>query len=596
MNSIFVSARRVFGLLSLFALSVVAVPQIVLAQAGGAAAVAETAGFGSADLLSIIGTVINVFLGLLGVIFLILIIYAGYRWMTAGGNDEQVNSAKRILINATIGLVITLSAYAIATFVMNALDRAINGNGNDTNPTGTVSIEPFSNSLGGGAIQDHYPFRNQTGVARNTNIIVTFREAMDLESFIEGYDTNGTPTDVSDDVAANDINVDNVQIYATAEGRDTALTDIDVSFTEDLRTLVFNPVPFLGSATSDVSYTVVLGSNILGADGDEVFTSADDHYEWSFITSTNIDTEPPRVVSVTPAAGGTYAKNIAVQVNFSEPVDPLSATGIRQAASGFDNLQVTGTSGSPQPGTYEIGNGYKTVTFTTSSLCGSNSCGEEVFCLPGNQALTALIQAATVGATPPTTDIFPYDGVVDVAANALDGNGDGTAGDDYSWQFTTTDQVFLSPPAIESINPEVLGSNVALDQAVTMIFNDILLTSTINNQNIELTNTELNSGDSHEMWYRFDSAFLTSAGEEVTASSQIPAKSLVTIPHGVFLESVNGNTYVYGVEAMQGVRNQYQNCFRPAAGPDANGGQCGVSLAAPYCCNGVAQATACSLF
>lgn len=595
MNSFFVLARRVVGWLAIFTFVVCVSPRLALAQAESAAAVAESAGLGNADLLSIIGTIINVFLGLLGVVFLILIIYAGFRWMTAGGSEEQVNSAKKILINATVGLVITLSAYAIATFVINTLDRAINGGGGTT-PSGTVSIERFSGSLGGGAIQDHYPLRNQTGVARNANIIVTFREAMDLPSFIDGYDTNGTPTDLSDDIAATSLNTDNVKIFVTADGQNSALTEVAVSFTDDLRTLVFNPTPYLGSATEDVSYTVILGSNIKGADGADVFSAAADHYEWSFITGTVIDTEPPRVVSVSPAAGGSYAKNIAVQVTFDEAVDPVSAAGIRQTVGGFDNLQVTGAAGTPEPGTYAISNGYKTVTFTTSALCGANSCGENVYCLPGGQAISVLVQAATVGVSPPATDIFPYDGVVDVAANSLDGNGDGSAGDDYQWQFNTTDQIFLSAPVIESISPGILGSNVALDQAVTMIFNDVLLTSTVNNENLSLTNTELSSGKSHELWYRFDSTLLTAAGDVVTNSSQLPAKSLITVPHGVFLESIDGKTYVYGTEVTQGLRNQYQNCYRPAAGPDAGGGQCAVNSAAPYCCNGVAQATACNLF
>lgn len=69
----------------------------------------------------IIVMVINAVLGLLGVIFLALIIYAGFLWMMAGGNDEQVGKAKKLLTNSIIGVVIIVAAYAISYFVLTAL-------------------------------------------------------------------------------------------------------------------------------------------------------------------------------------------------------------------------------------------------------------------------------------------------------------------------------------------------------------------------------------------------------------------------------------------------------------------------------------------
>jgi len=69
----------------------------------------------------IIAYVINSVLGLLGVIFLVLIIYAGFLWMTATGNDEQVTKAKNILTRSIIGVIIIVAAYAISFFVLNAI-------------------------------------------------------------------------------------------------------------------------------------------------------------------------------------------------------------------------------------------------------------------------------------------------------------------------------------------------------------------------------------------------------------------------------------------------------------------------------------------
>ena len=61
---------------------------------------------------------------LVGVIFLVLLIYAGFRWMTAGGNEEAIKDAKQMLLNAVIGLVIVLAGYAITTYVLQSVMMA----------------------------------------------------------------------------------------------------------------------------------------------------------------------------------------------------------------------------------------------------------------------------------------------------------------------------------------------------------------------------------------------------------------------------------------------------------------------------------------
>lgn len=68
-----------------------------------------------------IGLMISAFLSFLGVIFLVLIIYAGIFWMVAEGDEAKVEKAKMILTRAIVGLVIVLAAYAISFFVINAL-------------------------------------------------------------------------------------------------------------------------------------------------------------------------------------------------------------------------------------------------------------------------------------------------------------------------------------------------------------------------------------------------------------------------------------------------------------------------------------------
>ena len=64
-----------------------------------------------------IGNIISVFLGLLGVVFVLLIVYAGYNWMTAAGKAEKVEKAQHTIKVAIIGIIIIIGVYAMWQFV-----------------------------------------------------------------------------------------------------------------------------------------------------------------------------------------------------------------------------------------------------------------------------------------------------------------------------------------------------------------------------------------------------------------------------------------------------------------------------------------------
>lgn len=73
------------------------------------------------DLPTTIGNYIRIILTFLGVVALVLVVYAGFLWMSAGGNEEQVTKAKGILKNGVIGLVIVSLAYTITSFVISQI-------------------------------------------------------------------------------------------------------------------------------------------------------------------------------------------------------------------------------------------------------------------------------------------------------------------------------------------------------------------------------------------------------------------------------------------------------------------------------------------
>ncbi|HAM88220.1 MAG: hypothetical protein US83_C0010G0039 [Candidatus Falkowbacteria bacterium GW2011_GWC2_38_22] len=64
----------------------------------------------------------------LGIIAVVIILYGGFKWMTAAGNQDSVEDAKKIIIAGAIGLVVILSAFAIITFIVNITNDAISGN------------------------------------------------------------------------------------------------------------------------------------------------------------------------------------------------------------------------------------------------------------------------------------------------------------------------------------------------------------------------------------------------------------------------------------------------------------------------------------
>lgn len=72
---------------------------------------------------SYIGQLLTIVFSFLGLIFFGLILYAGFIWMTAQGNDSKISEAKKMLVNAIIGLIVILASYAITYFVVSAVQK-----------------------------------------------------------------------------------------------------------------------------------------------------------------------------------------------------------------------------------------------------------------------------------------------------------------------------------------------------------------------------------------------------------------------------------------------------------------------------------------
>ncbi|MCR4280293.1 MAG: Ig-like domain-containing protein [Candidatus Komeilibacteria bacterium] len=511
--------RTALGLIFLSAAVLFLISMPVLAAVDLGLGDATDIGLGDRDLKSIIVLIVRIAFGFLGLVAVILILYGGFMWMTAGGNQDRIDKAKRILRNTAIGLVIILAAFGIVEFVFRQLGWATGlqiGSGGDQSYV-------YSGGVAGGVIRSHYPPRGAMGVPRNVSIVITFKEEIDPDTII---DSDGN------------LLTENIVI---ADNEGSAIGGASAA-TQDNFTYVITPSDYLGNENDDTLYVVSLTSAINKVGGESAFGQLGS-YEWQFTVSTELDLGPPRVKSVIPRADSVNPRNIIVQINFSEPVNPLSSAG--HTDDEFNRITTTVANGSLVGGNYQSVNQYYSVEFTTSDLCGINSCGQEVYCLPGSETLTSLIKAATLLDPAKPGAVFPYDGIVDMAGNSLDGNADGqTSGpsaDDYSWNYSTTDEIDLTPPKLTNVTPGVSSTGVSTRALVKVIFDKLMMLSSLTAESIMI--------DQNVNYW------ITSRNKDNTTQS--------FINHDEFTEFTPHHPLVDNT-----VRDIYQNCYNPTAGPN----------------------------
>lgn len=133
-------------------------------------------GMGTDDPRIIAARLIQVLLGFLGLVAVSLIMYAGWLYMTAAGDEKKIENSKNILKNAGIGLLIILSAFGIVAFVINSM-VGVTGLGNNSDDTGLLGYSP--NGGGGGFyVSSAVPRNYEQNVFRND--LPTFEFSMEM--------------------------------------------------------------------------------------------------------------------------------------------------------------------------------------------------------------------------------------------------------------------------------------------------------------------------------------------------------------------------------------------------------------------------------
>ena len=336
-STVFKTASAVLVLVVLFLLTIT--PVLAQGQLETGLQYGEGLGLGTQDIRITVMNVVRIFLGFIGIIAILLALYAGWLWMSSAGQADKIDQAKRILTNAVIGLVIIFSAFAIVSFIIGLLESATIGNGSGGSG-GAPGACDNCGYLGTGIIERVYPEPFSRDNARNTNIMVTFKVPMNPATIIAG----SLPPNCSPITPCVGTMQDNaVSIFPTSDDTAKLVATTVAVRTTDYKTFVFDPSAYLGNTNNNVWYSVKLTSSIKKDNGESAFPGVASYFTWRFEIGTFLDLDPVEASNVFPqpdSASDSYATAAPVQAQGSITVSALP--DINQAAStGAVNASAT---------------------------------------------------------------------------------------------------------------------------------------------------------------------------------------------------------------------------------------------------------------
>ncbi|MEK7496818.1 MAG: Ig-like domain-containing protein, partial [Patescibacteria group bacterium] len=306
---------------------------------------------GRKPLVEIVANIINIFLGVLGVIAVVIIMYGGYLWMTAKGNEEQLEKAKKLLIDGAIGLAIILMAWGIASFIIGRIrDATGGGDGEDppivcadgTQPPCTFLSRQFK-------VASVYPKDRASNVKLCASVQATFNQDIDSSTInssnIQVWNTNGTP-ELNDDVRF-----------------------INPDPTKDKYNTNYNSFSFVHPIEFDrnTKYRALISTGVKSIEGLKPNLSR--QKQWLFTTGEESDAVLPVVSEVYPVQGSEeICRNTPIQVVFNEEmlVTSLNLDNIKLfqclgpeiACQGATLVELTDT---------KVGSDFKSVTLYPKS-------------------------------------------------------------------------------------------------------------------------------------------------------------------------------------------------------------------------------------
>ncbi len=456
-----------------------------------------------ADLIKIIFTAIQYLLSFLGVVAILILIYGGFLWMTAKGDEEKVRKAKKVLINGLIGLVIILLSYAIVQFVVGPLLKAyLTGEeeGVFIGPAGPAGFPKGANYL---VITDRYPKPGET-VPKNIKIIITFNQNLKPESvkFARPKTANPKESECSDwNFAVLDPNENFIDGSFIVRGNSLTFIPkgdcpppLDAFKCEKDEEgncfLTFKKPNCCSCFNSGNGYKIKLIAyrnrqyvGILGTREGRNKLFKDEI--WSFNIANYIDTSAPQVKTNLPQ-GENVARNIGILVEFTKPIDPSTITLYNPncvLGSANCNQNNCGTNSCLSYAVDDIDKASVRIYANNTPLAGfferfsttallfrpSQRCGEEgsdlYYCRCFPSLAEIKVELINEG------DLA----IRDVNCNSLD-----CSNLKCSWTFKTSDQVDIDPPEVENTDPQNNEEDVDRLLQIKVDFNENMDPTSIN--------------------------------------------------------------------------------------------------------------------
>lgn len=351
-------------------------------------------GLATADLLSTVTNVINWVLGLLGLVAVSYIIYAGYQWLTAGGNEERVTKAKKILTNAVIGLVVILFAWAIVNFIINGDNNSNGGGGGGGGSDACTTGSDCADCIGGHYVyngnkstcnlpQDAFEVRSITTSCGNpgssyrddvflcSSVSILFNQVVktdNLQQLVESPVPGQAPLAVEQCSDANCTTVSQPTPLFSATPpaiaySGAAPTGTKAEFVANGKSASFVHAHQLFAASTTYRLTIPLAltsasgkaltsTGCKQADGSPVpgctFNAQRNAFEWIFHVGTSTDTTPPKPVSAYPQfLGAGYpdrdvSRAPIITMQFDEAIAPWTLTD--------QNIQIRPVTGANDQG------------------------------------------------------------------------------------------------------------------------------------------------------------------------------------------------------------------------------------------------------
>jgi cysteine-rich repeat protein len=281
---------KIKSILMMTAIGVFAIAGFALAQSDlGLNAFAQQTALGTRSLPEIIANIVRIFLSVLGVLTVLLILYAGFLWMTSAGDAKKVALAKKIIINAVIGLAIILSSLALTQYIIGRLSEA----------TGTNIGGPGGPGGGGGGLPgDSFIVRGvspQGSVPiRNITVRISFSHAVETST------VNGNILIVKQ-------SDNSIAPYTFAVSGDR------IDLTSSLSCGALNADVFCFEVNT--AYRLQISSGLHDTAGNSLLCGGiAPSCTVNFATGNLVDTQPPQVAITYPDAGQSVPQNSTINV------------------------------------------------------------------------------------------------------------------------------------------------------------------------------------------------------------------------------------------------------------------------------------------